>query len=186
MPEKKGLLLWVDDTSKHARQRQILPCTSRENIRDGDYINVVITHINTNITWGLVEFRTPAALFLGKCPSAPAQIGDPLKLFRMSSEEVDTAARVVRLIEIPFETPEVETDNACVCVSPPPHTHTRTHTSTACLTSQVYVLPPPTSAYNWMRTKTYHFVLSTHLLVSDFLLENSIPCQASVSDAKRY
>ena len=74
------------------------------------------------VSW---QFHTPAALSLGKYPPAPAQLGYPLKLFRMSSKEVDTVARVVRLIEIPFEPPEVETDNACVCVSPPPHTHTQ-------------------------------------------------------------
>lgn len=49
----------------------------------------------------------------------------------MSSKEVDISARVVRLIEIPFEPPEVETDNACLSLSllslPPPPKHTLTH-----------------------------------------------------------
>jgi len=76
----------------------------------------------------------------------------------MSSKEVDIAERVVRLIEIPFEPPEVETDNASLSLSSsPPQTHARTqartHTSTACLTAHVYVirgylLAPPKSAYS--------------------------------------
>ena len=75
----------------------------------------------------------------------------PIKPLQMSSKEVDIEGRVVRLIEIPFEPPEVETDNAgSLSLS---LSLTYTQTSTACLTSHVYVtrgylLTPPSSAHN--------------------------------------
>ena len=77
----------------------------------------------------------------------------PIKPLQMSSKEVDIEGRVVRLIEIPFEPPEVETDKAGSLSLSLSLSLTYTHTSTACLTSHVYVtrgylLTPPSSAYN--------------------------------------
>jgi hypothetical protein len=56
--KRKGLLLRVQDISKQARYRQIIPCTSRENIWEGDYINVVSLIFNINITWEIVDSFT--------------------------------------------------------------------------------------------------------------------------------